>query len=323
MELRLGSSPNSELAIGINKTTAATASTRLSAFHCQYNTIVMSLQQNSDSLSRVESWAHAVACAAQPEQSSSQRHLRPRLAPTISNPRLRKHILVEEGSEGLRTTRKRIKVMADNTTQLQEEGARGRGVRVRGRIRARGQGSMRGQKSTGRLGLIAELDSAQEQHSVDQQVSVLTPPEDYAQSIHSSLPSRSRSPSKQLSKTPSKRGNTVDKPKSDASIDMLFLEACSPSVRLRAPTTVRQEAPLPPLVQNLYKILVVDVPGGFIPAALKVNNKALHPGLLDVADFIIHSHNTRHRQTHLESHKTHLPLINTFQPPQKYSLQSV
>ena len=273
-------SSNSELGIGINKTTA-TATTRLPAFHCQYNTIVMSLQQNSDSLSRVESWAHAVACAAQPEQSSSQRHLRPHLAPTSSNSRLRKHPLVEEGSEGLRDTRKRIKVMADNTTQLHEEGARGRGVRLRGRIRARGQGSTRGQKSTGRLGLIGELSSAQEQHSVDQPVSVLTPPEDYAQSIPSSLPSRSRSPSKQPSKTPSKRGKTVDKPKSDASIDMLFLEACSPSVRLRAPRTVRQEAPLPPLVQNLYKILVVDVPGGFIPAALKVNNKTLHPGLLD------------------------------------------
>ena len=282
----------------------------------------MSLQQTSDSLSRVESWAHAVACAAQPEQSSSQRHLRPRLAPTSSNSRLRKHPLVEEGSEGLRNTRKRIKVMADNTTQLQEEGARGRGVRVRGRIRARGQGSMRGQRSTGRLGLIGELDTAQEQHSVDQQVSLI-PPEDYAHSIHSSLPSRSRSPSKQLSKTPSKRGKTADKPKSDASIDMLFLEACSPSVRLRAPTTVRQEAPLPPLVQDLYKILVVDVPGGFIPAALKVNNKALHPGLLDVADFTIYSHNTRHRQTHLENRKMHLPPINTFPPPQKYSLQSV
>ena len=210
--------------------------------------------------------------------------------------------------------------MADNTTHLHEEGARGRG---RGRLRPRGQGSMRGQKSTGRLGLIGELGSAQEQHSVDQQISVLTPPEDYAQSIHSSLPSRSRSPSKQLSKTPSKRGNTVDKPKSDASIDMLFLEACSPSVRLRAPTTVRQEAPLPPLVQDLYKILVVDVPGGFIPAALKVNNKALHPSLLDVADFTFHRHNTRHRQTHLGNRKMHLPLINTFPPPQKYSLQSV
>ena len=282
----------------------------------------MSLQQDSDSLSRVESWAHAVACAAQPEQSSSQRHLRPRLAPTSSNSRLRKHPLIEEGSEGLRNTRKRIKVMADNTTQLHAEGARVRG-RVRGGIQARGRGSMRGQRSTGRLGLIGELGSAQEQRNVDPQVSVLTPPEDYAQSIHSSLPSRSRSPSKQLSKTPSKRGKTVDKPKSDASIDMLFLEACSPSVRLRAPTTVRQEAPLPPLAQNLYKILVVDVPGGFIPAALKVKNNALHPSLLDVADFTIHSHNTRHRQTHLENHKTHLPLINTFPPPQRYSLHSV
>ena len=280
----------------------------------------MSLQLDSDSLSRVESWAHAVACAAQPEQSSSQRHLRPRLAPTTSNSRLRKHTLIEEGSEDLRTTRKRIKVMADNTTHLHEEGARGRG---RGRLQPRGQGSTRGQKSTGRLGLIGELSSAQEQHGVDQQVSVLTPPENYAQSIHSSLPSRSRSPSKQLSKTPSKRGKTVDKPKSDASIDMLFLEACSPSVRLRAPTTVRQEAPLPPLVQDLYKILVVDVPGGFIPAKLKVKNNALHPGLLDVADFTIHSHNIKHRQTHLENPKMHLPLINTFLPPQKYSLQSV
>ena len=133
---------------------------------------------------------------------------------------------------------------------------------------------MRGHNSTRHAGLIEDLGSPQEQRGVDQQLSVLTAPEDYAQSIPSTLPSRSRSPSKQLPKTPSKRGKTVDKPKSDASIDMPFLEACSPSVRLRAPTTVRQKAPLPPLVQNLYKILVVDVPGGFIPAALKVNNES-------------------------------------------------
>lgn len=235
----------------------------------------MSLQQNSDPLSRVESWAQAVAFAAQPEQSSSQRHLRPRLAPTSSNPRLRKHFLTEEGSNGLRTTRKRIKVMADDATRLHDESSQGRGrARGRGRGRPRGQGSMRGHNSTRHAGLIEDLGSPQEQRGVDQQLSVLTAPEDYAQSIPSTLPSRSRSPSKQLPKTPSKRGKTVDKPKSDASIDMPFLEACSPSVRLRAPTTVRQKAPLPPLVQNLYKILVVDVPGGFIPAALKVNNES-------------------------------------------------
>ena len=280
----------------------------------------MSVQQNSDSLSRIESWAHAVAFAAQPEQSSSQRHLRPRLAPTSSNSRLRKHIIVDEGSKCLRSTRKRIKVMADNTTQLHEEGARGRG---RGRGRPRGQGSMRVQNSTGRLGLIAKLSSAQKQHGVDQQLSVLTPPEDFAQSIPSTLPSRSCSPSKQLTKTPSKRGKTVDRPKTDASIDMPFLEACSPSVRLRTPTIVRQKAPLPPLVQNLYKNLVIDVPGGFIPAVLKVNNKPLYPGLSDVADFAIHSHITRHRRTHLENRKMHLPLINTFPSLRKYSLQSV
>ena len=228
----------------------------------------MSSQYNSESTSRVESWARVVASAVQPEQSSSQRPLRKRLAPTSLNPRLRKRIRVEEGSKGLRITQKRAKVMADDPTQLHEKGARGRG-----RGRPRGQGSMRGQNSRGDQGLTGGLSSPQEQRSLDQQLPVLTPPEDYAQSIPSTLPSRSRSPSKQPSKTPTKRGKTADKPKSDASIDMPFLEACSPSVQLRTPATVRQEAPLPPLVQNLYKTMVVDVPGGFIPAALKVNNE--------------------------------------------------
>ncbi|KAK0510854.1 hypothetical protein JMJ35_006406 [Cladonia borealis] len=238
----------------------------------------MSLQQNSNSLVRIETWVDAVASAAQPEQSSTQRYLRPRLAPTTLNSRLRKHILVEEGSECIKTARKRIKGMADNTTQSHDEVVRGRGRgRPRGSRSMRGQESMRGQQgqnSRGHLGLIGESGFAQEQRSVDQQISVLTPPEDYAPTIPSTLPSRSRSPSKQLSKTPSKRGKTADKPKSDASIDLRYLERCSPSVRLRTPAIVRQKAPLPPLVQDLYNALVVDVPVGFIPPALKSHYKA-------------------------------------------------
>ena len=227
----------------------------------------MSSQQNSDSISGVQSWVYAVAVATQPEQPSNQRLLRPRLASTSLNPRLRKRSPVEEGSKGLRIPRKRTKVMADQPTQLHEEGARGRG---RGRGRPRGQGLMRGQNSTRGQGL------SQGHRSLDQQIPMLPPPEDFAQSIPSTLPSRSRSPSK--------RGNTIDKPRSDASINMAFLQTCNPSVCLRDPTAARQHAPLPALVQNLYNAVVVDVPTGFIPVVLKVSNVPLRLVSLYVTD---------------------------------------
>ena len=297
--------------------------TRPSTFHCSFTIVVMDLQPSSNSLVRIETWVDAVASAAQPEQSNTQRHLRPRLAPITSNSRLRKHNLAEEAYEGFNTARKRTKVMADNTHD--EVVRRGRG-RPRGSGLMRGQGPMRGQqgqKSSGHLGLIGESSSAQEQRSGDQQISVPTLPEDYAPSFQSSMPSRSRSPSKQLSKTPSKRGKAADKPKSDASIDMVYLEACSPSVELVAPKAAIQEGPLPQLVKDLYKDVVLDPPKGFIPAALQVNDRTPYPSLSNGADITTHSHTTRHSQTHLENHKLHLRLKNICPPPPTYSLQSV
>ncbi len=150
----------------------------------------MSSQHNSELHSRVDSWAHTVAFAVQSKHSSSQRLLRPRLAPTSSNPRLRKRALVEEEFEDSRTTKKIAKYMADDPTQLHKESARGRG-RGRGRGRPRGQGSvrgqplMRGQNFTGGTDLTEGLGLLQE----DQQPSVLIHPEVYTKSTPSTLPS--------------------------------------------------------------------------------------------------------------------------------------
>ena len=236
-------------------------------------TRVMSSQQNSESILGVQSWVYAVAAATRPEQSSNQRLLRPRLASTSLNPRLRKRSPVEEGSEGLKIPRKRTKVMADQPPQLHEEGARGRG---RGRGRPRGQGQMRVQHSTRGQAPRGGLDWSQGHRSLDQQTPMLPPPEDFAQFIPSTLPSRSHSPSK--------RSNTISKPKSDANIDMTFLQTCNPSVCLRDSTDVREQAPLPALVQNLYNALVVNVPTGFIPISLKVSNVPLYLVLLYLTD---------------------------------------
>lgn len=82
--------------------------------------------------------------------------------------------------------------------------------------------------------------------------------------------------------SPKKRGRTISQSKTDATIDMKFLESCRPSVKLKSPREARESGPLPQSVTDLYQCLS-RTPGGFIPGPLKV-------GLLHICLFPIGHH---------------------------------
>ncbi|KAI4182004.1 MAG: hypothetical protein LQ346_006664 [Caloplaca aetnensis] len=85
-------------------------------------------------------------------------------------------------------------------------------------------------------------------------------------SLGSGPRSRTASPSKSPSK--GSRGKMFADAKKDSTIDMTYLESCTPSVSLRTLETARKSGDVPQAVMDLYMSLA-DTPGGSIPLALK------------------------------------------------------
>ncbi|KAL9595110.1 MAG: hypothetical protein Q9179_005110 [Wetmoreana sp. 5 TL-2023] len=125
-------------------------------------------------------------------------------------------------------------------------GGRGRGTTA-ARV-ARAGRTTRG-RGRGQAGEVAQ------EYSVVVPSEVFNPPE----------ASRSRS------RSPSKRGKTLDKTKADPSIDMVYLGACTPSVRLETREVAMANGSVPPMVLELESALMPPVTG-FIPSSLIVSD---------------------------------------------------
>ena len=68
-----------------------------------------------------------------------------------------------------------------------------------------------------------------------------------------------------------RKAKTLDQDRSQAHIDLPFLETCKPSVTMRMYSEIKEEgAEIPQAVQDLYEKLS-DIPGGPIPSEVKVN----------------------------------------------------
>lgn len=84
---------------------------------------------------------------------------------------------------------------------------------------------------------------------------------------------KSRPASQSPSKSPSKkstRGKSVNRPLTEAQIDMSYLKHCKPSVTLQDVTEAKAEGLVPDVVKDIWKSLR-DTPDGFVPNALKVS----------------------------------------------------
>ena len=217
--------------------------------------------------SRVEIWAETVA------RETAATQVNDVLSPISTNPRRGKHKAVFEPLRiNPNRSCKRAKVMAEKEAEISNrhtEERRGRG-RPPGRLRGQGRG--RGQAKNADIAAVAP--------------SVAFDPPSLADSslAASKLPSRPGSPKK--------RGKDVNNPRSDAGIDMKFLESCRPSIKLRSHQEARRHGPLPQMVVDLYKRLN-ETPDGFIPARLKVSTAHGHltSGCQSMTDFLFRQPN--------------------------------
>ena len=214
--------------------------------------------------SRVEIWAETVA------RETAATQVNDVLSPISANPRRGKRKAVFEPLRiNPKRGCKRAKVMAENEVEIsnwhtEERRGRGRG-RPPGRLRGQGRG--RGQAKTADIAAVAPPVAFDPPSLADSSLA------------DSTLPSRPGSPKK--------RGKDVNNPRSDAGIDMKYLESCRPSIKLRSHQEARQHGPLPQMVVDLYKRLN-ETPDGFIPARLKVSTARGHltPGCQSMTDFL-------------------------------------
>ena len=215
-------------------------------------------------------------------------HTRPALAETSGNPYSRKR-------------------KTSTTTRVIPAAKKSKGAATIGNVEGVGRRSRRGWLGRDRQADIQEVDHMA-QPPPDRGVRGRGRPRKTAQlatpldsdllllSKHSqSVPSRPSSPSKSKgSRSPSKRGQiTLDKPTSEAAIDMNYLARCNPAVVLTTFGDLKeaQEA-ISLVVVDLFEKLR-DVPLGLIPAALQVASSPLYP-----SDGLKLANNSQHDYEH-------------------------
>ncbi|KAL8645638.1 MAG: hypothetical protein Q9210_006598 [Variospora velana] len=232
-----------------------------------------------DTRTSVKVWIEAVTEATQQRKSQRQsneprsRKRRPSpvsqpLAPTTYNPRPPKRssekaaCRVNPGRACKRL--KRIAGSQDNA-QMDDEGGYKSGRRGRGRGRPPGPGRPPTRAATSealgrRKGQSTIAEHLAETPSNVVPSTIFDPP-----SLGSGPRSRTASPVKSPSKGSGKSFADV---KTDSTIDMRYLESCTPSVHLRALNAARRSGDVSQAVMDLYMSLT-DTSGGCIPLALK------------------------------------------------------
>ncbi|KAL8904219.1 MAG: hypothetical protein Q9207_003407 [Kuettlingeria erythrocarpa] len=229
----------------------------------------------------VKVWIDAVTEATQQRKLNQRKSNEPRsrkpnpspvsqpLGPTTHNPRPAKRSS-EKAASRVNPGRacKRLKRMAnssqDNALMDDEAGYKsGRRGRGRGRPPGPGRASIRAAtaEARGRRKGQSPVEEVTEDLSNMVPSTIFEPP-----SLGSGPRSRTTSPTKSPSKA--SRAKMFADAKKDSTIDMTYLEGCTPSIKLRTLETARKSGDVPQPVMDLY-ISLVDTPGGIIPLALK------------------------------------------------------
>lgn len=238
---------------------------------------------SSHTRTSVNVWIDAVTEATQQRKSNQRKSNEPRsrkprpapvfqpLGPTTHNPRPAKRSS-EEAAHRVNPGRacKRLKRMAgsrQDNAEMDDELGYGSVSRGRGRGRPPGPGRVSTRAATaeavGRRKNQGPVEEITETLSNMVPSTIFEPP-----SLGSGPRSRTASPSKSPSK--GSRGKMFADAKKDSTIDMTYLESCTPSVSLRTLETARKSGDVPQAVMDLYMSLA-DTPGGSIPLALKVS----------------------------------------------------
>ncbi len=231
----------------------------------------------------VNVWIDAVTEATQQRKLNQRKSNQPQsrkpkpspvsqpLAPATHNPRPAKRSS-EKAASRVNPARacKRLKRMAGNSQDNAEmDDELGYGSVCRGRGRGRPPGHRRGStravtaEAVGRRKGQGPVEEITETLSNMVPSTIFEPP-----SLGSGPRSRTASPVKSPSKSSSRK--MFADTKNDSTIDMKYLESCTPSVELRALETARKSGDVPHAVVDLYMSLA-DTPGGSIPLALKVS----------------------------------------------------